>query len=167
MPIQDGGVPSSSFEWAVRDLPFCLSDSIYLPRETVTAVGIPFYTSAASAPLSAPDPMAAVVFVDPAHWWLFHVVENCFFLLVMKCFWMVRWANSIEQWQLWKQQRQGEVKFWLLEAAALPAGLNSEGTRCRLCCMGARFTAVKCGLLHVGCNYRLINNNTSSFMSCP
>lgn len=119
MPIQDGTIPSSSFEWAVRDLPFCLSGSIYLPCETFTAVGLPFSTSASSAPLSAPDPTATVALVDPSHRWLFHVIENCFFPLVTRRFWMAHWANSLKQWQLWKQQRQ-EVKFQLLEASACP-----------------------------------------------
>ena len=167
MPIQDGSIPSSSFEWAVRALPFCLSDSIYLPREVLAAVGIPFYASASSVPLSAPDPTAALVLVDPSHRQSFHVVENCFFLLVMKCFWVVRWANSIEQWQLWKQQRQEEAECRLLEAAALPAGLKSEGMGGRLCRTAGRLPTARRGLLHVGCDYRLINNNTSSFMTCP
>lgn len=163
MPIQDGTIPSSSFERAVRDLPFCLSGSIYLPCEAFTAVGMPFSTSASSAPLSAPEPTAMVVLVDPSHRWLFHMIENWFFPLVTRCFWMAHWANSTKQWQLWKQRRQGEVKSQLLEATALRTVLTSEGHGL----YGRMFTAVTYGLLPVGCNYRLINTTTPSFMSCP
>lgn len=99
----------------------------------------------------------------PPHRWLFHMIENWFFPLVTRCFWMAHWANSTKQWQLWKQRRQGEVKFQLLEATALRTGLNSEGHGL----YRRMFTTVTYGLLPVGCNYRLINTTTPSFMSCP
>lgn len=75
MPIQYGSIPSSSFEWAVRDLPFCLSDPIDLLHDELMAVGIPFCTSAVFTPFSAPGPTSMVVLVDPVHQWLFLVVE--------------------------------------------------------------------------------------------
>lgn len=99
MSIQYGSIPSSSFEWAVRDLPFCLSDSLYLLHEELMAVRIPFYTWVFLTPFSAPYPANSC----SACWPFAPAVVSCVRKLHLplgykgncKCFWTVHWTAGI------------------------------------------------------------------------